>query len=184
MGPAYLMDVVGLDTGVHAEAVMADGFPDRMSRNFKSVTDILFENKLLGQKSGQGFYVYKHDKKGKLKKTFDASVMDLFKPHIEQPREFSDEEIIARMMIPMATELSRCLEEGIVETPSEADMALVYGLGFPPFRGGVFRWIDDMGLDRFVEMTGRYQSLGEIYHPTAGMLARAGENTPFYDLSK
>ncbi|STJ57685.1 multifunctional fatty acid oxidation complex subunit alpha [Escherichia coli] len=62
---------------------------------------------------------------------------------MSQPkRDFSEEEIIARMMIPMVNEVVRCLEEGIIATPAEADMALVYGLGFPPFHGGAFRWLD------------------------------------------
>ncbi|STL89026.1 multifunctional fatty acid oxidation complex subunit alpha [Escherichia coli] len=64
---------------------------------------------------------------------------------MSQPkRDFSEEEIIARMMIPMVNEVVRCLEEGIIATPAEADMALVYGLGFPPFHGGAFRWLDTL----------------------------------------
>ncbi len=69
MGPAYLTDVVGMDTGVHAAAVLAEGFPDRMKPDWKSATHVLVEHKRLGQKSGKGYYAYVPDKKGKPKKT-------------------------------------------------------------------------------------------------------------------
>lgn len=180
MGPAYLMDVVGIDTGVHAQAVMAEGFPERMSKDFKAASDIMFEAKRFGQKTDAGFYAYRLDKKGKSQKVEDKATYELLKPHVAQSREFEDEEIIARMMIPMATELARCLEEGIVESAAEADMALIYGLGFPPFRGGVFRWVDSLGAKAFVDMTQKYEHLGKIYEATDGMKARASENTPYY----
>lgn len=184
MGPAYLMDVVGIDTGVHAQAVMAEGFPDRMGKHFTSAADILFDAKRFGQKSNKGFYLYQPDKKGKPQKVVDPSVIELLAPHVEKPKDFTDEEIIARMMIPMATELARCLEEGIVETPAEADMALIYGLGFPPFRGGVFKWIDSIGVSAFIEMAKPFGTLGDIYKPTDGMKVLADKQTPYYTTLK
>ena len=66
--------------------------------------------------------------------------------------EFDDQTIIERMMIPMINEVVLCLEENIIVSPQEADMALVYGLGFPPFRGGVFRYLDSIGLSTYLEM--------------------------------
>ena len=97
---------------------------------------------------------------------------------------FTDEEIIARMMVPMETEIARCLEEGIVSSPAEADMALIYGMGFPPFRGGVFRWIDDLGIQAFAEMTKPYQDLGAIYQLTEGMKAKLESNQSYYGADK
>ena len=184
MGPAYLMDVVGMDTGVHAEQVMAKGFPDRMSRDFTGAMDALLDAGRLGQKNNQGFYNYAPDKKGKPQKLSTDESYTLLKPHVAAPVEFSDEDIIARMMIPMATELARCLEEGIVASASEADMALIYGLGFPPFRGGVFRWIDDMGAQAFVDMVNKYSDLGPLYEATAGMKAHAAANTAYYSAAQ
>ena len=69
MGPAYLIDVVGLDTGVHGAEVMAEGFPDRMKPDYKGAIEHLYENNRLGQKNGVGFYKYEKDKRGKPKKT-------------------------------------------------------------------------------------------------------------------
>ena len=79
MGPAYLMDVVGMDTAVHAAEVMADGFPDRMKPDFKGTTEVLVEHKRLGQKSGKGYYTYEPDKKGKPKKSPDPETYELIK---------------------------------------------------------------------------------------------------------
>ena len=181
MGPAYLMDVVGIDTGVHAESVMAEGFPDRMAKTFKAASDILFESGRLGQKSDLGFYAYKEDKKGKPQKVMAEDTYELLKPHCAEHKEFSDEEIIARMMVPMATELARCLEEGVVSSAAEADMALIYGLGFPPFRGGVFRWIDSIGIQAFIDMAAPLADLGLVYVPTDGMKALAAKNAKYYN---
>lgn len=180
MGPAYLMDVVGIDTGVHAEQVMARGFPERMHKAFKAASDVMFENNRYGQKNNQGFYNYEADKKGKPQKVVTDESYALLRPHVGERREFSDDEMIARMMAPMATELARCLEEGIVASATEADMALVYGLGFPPFRGGVFRWLDDMGIAAFAEMVKPLAELGPLYHLTAGMKEKLAAGAAYY----
>lgn len=180
MGPAYLLDVVGIDTAVHAEKVMADGFPDRMKRDFTSCTDVLFAAGRLGQKNEKGFYNYELDKKGKPAKVVAPEVLDILKPTITGAVELSDEDIVARMMIPMATELTRCLDEGIVETAAEADMALVYGTGFPPFRGGVFRWIDSIGAQAFCDLANKFSNLGELYSTPDSLKAKAANNQKFY----
>ncbi len=180
MGPAYLLDVVGIDTGVHAEAVMAEGFPDRMSKTFKAATDVMFDAGRYGQKNNQGFYKYELDKKGKQVKVPVDESYELLKPHVAERREYSDEDIVARLMVPMATELARCLEEGIVASAAEADMALIYGLGFPPFRGGLFRWIDAIGIKEFINMADRFAELGALYSPPEGMRAKAAESSTYY----
>ncbi len=180
MGPAYLLDVVGLDTGVHAAAVMADGFPDRMRPTFKDATTALYENKRLGQKNNQGFYRYETDKKGKPKKVVDEAVYSLLQPITAARRTFEDEQIIARMMIPMCLETVRCLEEKIVGSAMEADMALIMGLGFPPFRGGALKYMDDFGLANFVKLCDEHAELGAAYQPTPGLRERAKNNQSFY----
>ncbi|RTQ98350.1 fatty acid oxidation complex subunit alpha FadB [Halomonas nitroreducens] len=182
MGPAYLLDVVGMDTAVHAGEVMAEGFPERMgsmgSDSGKSVIQLMVDHDRLGQKTDKGFYAYEEDKKGKPKKVVDEDAIALVKDLAEGEREFSDEEIIARMMVPLCLETVRCLEDGIVGTPAEADMALIYGIGFPPFRGGALRYIDAMGLDAFVAQADELaEELGPLYAPTDRLreMARVGE---------
>ncbi|ENL2633849.1 fatty acid oxidation complex subunit alpha FadB [Shigella flexneri] len=116
MGPAYLLDVVGIDTAHHAQAVMAAGFPQRMQKDYRDAIDALFDANRFGQKNGLGFWRYKEDSKGKPKKEEDAAVEDLLAEVSQPKRDFSEEEIIARMMIPMVNEVVRCLEEGIIAT--------------------------------------------------------------------
>ena len=180
MGPAYLTDVVGIDTGVHAAGVMAEGFPDRMQLDFKTATEVLFDNERLGQKNGRGFYAYVPDKRGKPKKTVDKETYALIAPHVAERREFEREDIIARMMLPMCTELARCLEEGIVGSAAEADLALLYGIGFPPFRGGVFRWMDTVGLAYIAQQSEKFAALGKTCELTDGMQALIADGKTYY----
>jgi 3-hydroxyacyl-CoA dehydrogenase/enoyl-CoA hydratase/3-hydroxybutyryl-CoA epimerase/enoyl-CoA isomerase len=180
MGPAYLMDVVGIDTGVHAQAVMAEGFPDRMSQDFDSAIELMYKEERFGQKNNVGFYTYETDKKGKPKKVSDAKAHELVASVATGSKDFDDQEIIDRLMIPMCLETVRCLEDGIVDTPAEADMGLVYGIGFPPFRGGALKYIDDMGTAEFVALCDKYSDLGNLYAPTDRLREMAKNNEKFY----
>jgi 3-hydroxyacyl-CoA dehydrogenase/enoyl-CoA hydratase/3-hydroxybutyryl-CoA epimerase/enoyl-CoA isomerase len=184
MGPAYLLDVVGIDTAHHAQAVMAEGFPQRMQKDYRDAIDALFDAGRFGQKNGQGFWRYKEDSKGKPKKEEDSAVDELLAGVSQPKRDFSDEEIIARMMIPMVNEVVRCLEEGIIASPAEADMALVYGLGFPPFHGGAFRWLDTQGSAKYLDMAQQYQHLGPLYQVPEGLHEKARHNEPYYPLAE
>jgi 3-hydroxyacyl-CoA dehydrogenase/enoyl-CoA hydratase/3-hydroxybutyryl-CoA epimerase/enoyl-CoA isomerase len=178
MGPAFLLDVVGIDTAVHADKVMAEAFPDRMAHTGQSASEVMFGAQRLGQKNGKGFYIYKPEKKGPPKKTVDPDVAPLLAPIAKgDGKAVTDQEIVERMMLPMLLECSRCLEDKIVETPVEVDLALVYGLGFPPFRGGIFRWADGLGAAALVDATQKYTKLGKLYEPTAQLkdLAKTGK---------
>ncbi len=181
MGPAYLLDVVGLDTGKHAAAVMAEGFPDRMSSGKGSVIDAMFDANRYGQKNGIGFYKYEIDRKGKPKKLTDPegdAVVSSVQKNGE--REVEAGEIIARLMIPMCIETARCVEDNIVSSPAEADMGLVYGVGFPPFKGGALHHVDKLGLANFCKQADQYEALGPLYHPTEKMREMAANNGTFY----
>lgn len=180
MGPAYLLDVVGIDTAFHAEQVMAQGFPERMSKTGKNAIDVMYEQQRFGQKNGKGFYQYEKDKKGKPKKINDPQTDELLNSICKVKRSFTKEEIITRMMAPMINEVVRCLEEGIIQSPSDADIALVYGLGFPPFRGGVFCYLDTLGSQSYVKMTDTYASLSPLYQAPEGLKAKAATNATYY----
>jgi len=180
MGPAYLLDVVGMDTAHHAQAVMAEGFPERMAATAKTSLDVMFDNQRLGQKNGKGYYVYQMDKKGRPQKVVDESVFDMIKPVQTGAKEVSDEEIIERMMLPMIFETARCLDENIVETANEADMGLILGIGFPPFRGGALKYADTLGLANVVAIAKKYASLGALYSAPAAVTERAASGKTFY----
>lgn len=180
MGPAYLSDVVGIDTAHHGRDVMAEGFPDRMAVEGKTAVDVMYEADRLGQKNGKGFYAYETDKRGKPKKVSDPQAYELLKSIMVEPRELSDEDIVNYMMIPLCLETVRCLEDGIVETPADADMGLIYGIGFPPFRGGALRYIDSVGVAEFVALADQYADLGPLYQPTAKLREMAAKGQKFF----
>jgi 3-hydroxyacyl-CoA dehydrogenase / enoyl-CoA hydratase / 3-hydroxybutyryl-CoA epimerase / enoyl-CoA isomerase len=181
MGPAYLLDVVGMDTAVHAAAVMAGGFPDRMSQEWRNTTQVLVANERYGQKNGRGYYVYAPDRKGRPKKSIDPTTYDLVKDVVAPRREFAPEEIIARCMVPMVNEVARCLEERIVASPHEADMALLYGIGFPPFRGGACRYLDQTGVANFLAVADRLAPLGKLYEAPALLRGMATDGRKFFE---
>ena len=181
MGPAYLQDVVGIDTSHHVGDVLAEGYPDRMAKTFQTALDVMYENKRYGQKNGIGFFKYETDPKGKPKKVVDPVSYDLIKS--VQPngqKDFSDEEIIDRHMLPMIIETVRCLDEGIVESPAEADMGLILGIGFPPFRGGALKYCDTIGMKTVLEKAAKYASLGKLYEPTESMKKMAADGKTYY----
>ncbi|NQZ80457.1 MAG: fatty acid oxidation complex subunit alpha FadB [Colwellia sp.] len=180
MGPAYLLDVVGIDTADHCTGVMSSGFPTRMAKIDNDPVSALYNAKRLGQKTGGGFFDYGKDKRGRPTKVPAQAAYDLFE-NVKvntNTKEFSADEIIARLMIPMVNEVVRCLEEGVVDTAAEADMGLIYGLGFPPFRGGPIRYLETLGLDSFIAMADKYAHLGEIYQVTDGLreMAKSGKS--------
>lgn len=180
MGPSWLLDVVGIDTAHHAQSVMADGFPQRMKKDYRDAIDVLFDAKRYGQKNQQGFWRWETDSKGKAKKIGDGETDRLLQSVCQPNRVFSDEEIIARMMIPMINEVVRCLEEGVIASPAEADMALVYGLGFPPFHGGAFRYLDTLGSDTFVAGAEPFAELGALYQVPDALRDKAAQRASWY----
>lgn len=180
MGPAYLLDVVGIDTGYHGGEVMADGFPERMKYDYTTAVDLLYKAERYGQKNGSGFYRYELDRRGKQQKLPDPGTTAIIKDAVTETLEFSDEEIIERMMIPMCIETLRCLDEKIVSGPADADIGLIYGIGFPPFRGGVLHYIDTMGMSNFLKMCEKYSDLGPLYQPTQSMKKMAASNQSFF----
>ena len=177
MGPAYLLDVVGIDTADHCTGVMSDGFPTRMSKIDNDPVSALYNAKRFGQKNGTGFYDYGKDKRGKPTKVAAQAAYDLFNA---DQKAFEADEIIARLMIPMINEVIRCLEEGVVDTAAEADMGLIYGLGFPPFRGGPMRYLETLGLANFIAMADKYAHLGEIYQVTDGLREMAASGKSYF----
>lgn len=179
MGPAYLMDVVGIDTGDHAASIMANAF-ERMNIKETTIVEALHKSDRLGQKNKVGFYKYELDRKGKLQKVLDPSVDSIIASVVKKKIEVTDEEIIERMMLPMIFESARCLDEKIVQTPIEVDMGLLLGLGFPPFRTGAMKYADSVGLSNLIEASKKYGSFGEMYSAPKGFIEKAKNNETYY----
>jgi 3-hydroxyacyl-CoA dehydrogenase/enoyl-CoA hydratase/3-hydroxybutyryl-CoA epimerase/3-hydroxyacyl-CoA dehydrogenase/enoyl-CoA hydratase/3-hydroxybutyryl-CoA epimerase/enoyl-CoA isomerase len=174
MGPITLNDLVGLDTSLYAGRVVNTAFADRAKTT--KILDELVAAKRMGQKSGAGFYNYSKGGRGADDPAFEAI---LAKCRTGQ-REFSGEEITDRLFLPMLVEASRVLAEGIVRDPGDVDMGLILGIGFPPFRGGILRWADTIGLAKVLEKLKAYENLGPRFHPTEQMRRLAAESKGFY----
>lgn len=134
-----------------------------MKPDYKGAIQHLYDNERLGQKNGIGFYKYEMDKRGKPKKVADEATYELLKATTDSEKQtFDDQAIIDRTMIAFCNETVRCLEDNIVSTPSEADMAMIMGVGFPPFRGGPCRYVDQMGLDNYLALCEKYAHLAKL----------------------
>jgi 3-hydroxyacyl-CoA dehydrogenase / enoyl-CoA hydratase / 3-hydroxybutyryl-CoA epimerase / enoyl-CoA isomerase len=174
MGPVMLNDLVGLDTALYAGRVVNTAFADRAKPT--RVLDELVKAGRLGQKTGAGFYSYGKGKRG----ADDPFLAELLGRLGARPREFSQEELQDRLFLPMLTEASRVLAEGIVREPGDVDMGLILGIGFPPWRGGLLRWADALGLPAVLEKLKKYAALGPRYAPTEQMKKLAAEGKGFY----
>lgn len=180
MGPAYLADVIGLDTMVHADSVMQEGFPQRMQHSTGYLIETLVKNDLLGQKNGEGFYRYGKNDQGRPTKELSQKALELCNGFAEKTVEVSDQDIIDRLMIAMAFEGVRCLDDAIVDDPAEVDMGLILGLGFPRFRGGALRYLDTIGLDVALAAAEKLSSLGALYEVPEGLSSRVAAGKTFY----
>ncbi len=174
MGPILLHDVVGIDTSLYAGAVIEKAFADRAVKI--QIIGELVKAGRLGQKSGAGFYSYAKNPKG----SDDPALAEILNRCRKQTRTIGVEEMTERMFLPMLTEASRVLMEGIVREPGELDMGLILGIGFPRFRGGLLRWADEQGLAHVLEKLARYESLGERFRPTEQMRQLAASGRGFY----
>lgn len=144
VGPIQLIDEVGLDVAGKSGAVMAEAFGGRMQPS-EALQKVLGAGRL-GRKGKQGFYAY--DEKGK-RDGVDESVYALFSGGTRR-REMPKEEIQRRLSLVMLNEAVRCLDEGIIGSARDGDIGAVFGIGFPPFRGGPFRHIDTVGAAEIV----------------------------------
>jgi 3-hydroxyacyl-CoA dehydrogenase / enoyl-CoA hydratase / 3-hydroxybutyryl-CoA epimerase / enoyl-CoA isomerase len=135
---------------------------------------------MLGQKTGKGFYRYEPDAAGKPRKLPAPDTHDLLAQLQDGTREFSADDIVQRMMLPMLIEAAHALEEGIVQSPAELDMALTLGLGFPAYLGGPLKYADWLGMPAVVERAESFASLGEAYRPTARMREMAASGARYY----
>jgi len=145
VGPITLVDEVGLDIAGKVGQIMFDEFGARLSQpeSLRSVIDA----GRFGRKSKKGFYIY--DEAGK-KGGVDQSVYEIFAPGRTRT-EMSEDDIQRRTVYAMLNEAARCLEEGIIRSPRDGDVGGVFGIGFPPFRGGPFRYMDTMGIELFLQ---------------------------------
>lgn len=178
VGPITLIDEVGIDVGAHVLETMHEAFSSRivMPQGIKSVQ----ESGRMGRKNNKGFYKYIDGKK----QGEDEDIYNLISPR-NGGENLSSEDIVERCLLVFINESVRCLEEGILSTAYDGDVGAVFGLGFPPFWGGPFKYIDHLGADAVVK---RLEALaakyGERFKPAASLISMAHENKKYFPEEK
>ncbi|AYP25841.1 fatty acid oxidation complex subunit alpha FadB (plasmid) [Pantoea agglomerans] len=180
MGPAWLLDVIGIDTAYAIFKQLSAAWPERFNADTTAIIDFLHAHQRLGEKTGQGFYRYQQDKKGRSQRVADKDFETKLTALQSPPLPLSEDDIIDRMMIPMVNEVIRCLEEGVIGSAAEADTALIQGLGFPVYRGGACRYVDTRGTANFNRAARHFSALGGLYQLPALLLSPAHLSAPFY----
>jgi 3-hydroxyacyl-CoA dehydrogenase/enoyl-CoA hydratase/3-hydroxybutyryl-CoA epimerase len=173
VGPVALLDEVGLDVGQKAGSVMHEAFGERM-KPAPTLSRMLGATRL-GRKNGRGFYHYKEGHKAGV----DRSVYPLLGVH---PADEVHEDLVERRLVyAMLNEAAMAFSEGVVRSPRDADMGAIFGIGFPAFRGGPLRLIDDLGPGRVVETLYQLQEqFGERFRPAPSLLDMARASRRYY----
>lgn len=154
VGPAALFDEVGIDVAAHITEVLSDLFAERGVHPSKKPTE-LFEEDYKGKKNKKGFYQYEQ-KNGKIKKTDPNN--DIYRFFDGSGQKSIDRQTVQqRMTLTMVNEAAWCLQENILRNPTDGDLGAVLGLGFPPFLGGPFRYIDREGADVIVQRLEKFE---------------------------
>jgi 3-hydroxyacyl-CoA dehydrogenase/enoyl-CoA hydratase/3-hydroxybutyryl-CoA epimerase len=170
VGPMTLFDEVGIDVGAKVALVMERHFGERMAA--PPSTAKLLEDGRKGRKSQKGFYTYD----GK-KKRVDPTVYTVL-PGGASRRRFDRKDIQERLTLAFLNEAVLCLQDGILRSPRDGDVGAIFGLGFPPFRGGPFRYLDTLGAAVAVDALDRLRAAHGPRLEAAGMLrdmARKGD---------
>jgi 3-hydroxyacyl-CoA dehydrogenase/enoyl-CoA hydratase/3-hydroxybutyryl-CoA epimerase len=143
VGPITLLDEVGIDVGGRVASVLSEAFGVRMTPP-ESMRRVVVAGRT-GRKGSSGFYRYAATgEKGPVDQSVYAVIGG-------ERRPIDKAEIADRCVLAMLNEAARCLEEGILHSPRDGDIGAVFGVGFPPFRGGPFRYMDSAGVNRIVE---------------------------------
>jgi 3-hydroxyacyl-CoA dehydrogenase / enoyl-CoA hydratase / 3-hydroxybutyryl-CoA epimerase len=173
VGPMTLLDEVGIDVGAKVGKILHQAFGARMAPP-KALEQLIADGRL-GRKSSKGFYTY-----GGKKKEVDESVYDLL-PGGKARQAVSRDEISERVVLQMVNEAIRCLGEGILRSPRDGDIGAVFGLGFPPFLGGPFRYADAIGPKALLDRLERWHDkFGERFEPAPLLVERARTGERFY----
>lgn len=172
VGPVTLMDQVGLDVGVKASTVLHEAYGERL-KPVKALTTLVDQGRK-GRKSGRGFYRYENGKK----QGVDESVYTLL--DVKKEADLTDEQIETRLVYAMLNEAARAVEEGVVREARDGDIGAVFGIGYPPFRGGPLRTLDRAGIRSAVStLTSLADTWGDRFAPAPVLERMAEERTTF-----
>ena len=178
MGPCRLLDEVGIDVAVKVAKVMHEGLGERAHPS--KFSHKLAEKNFLGKKNAKGFYLY--DEKGKV--TGPNPEVEPLLP--SEKKKMSEADIQMRLFLPMINEAAAILKDGIVKTAADVDLGLIFGTGFPPFRGGLLRYADSEGLDKILNALKNFRDTvnADRYAPSSYLEELVEAKMTFYEKAR
>jgi len=178
MGPATLSDLTGIDIGYHVNKT----FEKRLGERYKvhPLTELIYQTGCYGRKTGAGYFDYSGDQP-----VPNPKVVEVVQKYLEdngvKSREMSKDEITDAMLALGINEAALMMEEGICDRPQDMDLAMIYGTGFPPYRGGILRYADKWGLKNVYEKLGALEEqYGIRFKPATLIKEMAEERSTFY----
>jgi len=177
VGPLQLLDEVGIDVGTKIIPILVNALGPRFAA--PRALDAVLQDDRKGRKNGKGFYLYADKGRPAKKKQADPAIYRLLNL---SPKQQQGGELIARRCVMlMLNEAVRCLDENVIRSARDGDIGAVFGIGFPPFLGGPFRYIDQLGAAEVLKtLQGLQQHYGEHFAPCSGLIRRAQEGSRFY----
>lgn len=177
VGPIQLLDEVGIDTGTKIIPVLEAAYGERFSAPANVVASILNDDRK-GRKNGRGFYLY-GAKGRKSKKRVDPAIYTLI--GVQGQNRFSAQQIAERCVMLMLNEAARCFDEQVIRSARDGDIGAVFGIGFPPFLGGPFRYMDSLGAGEVVATLQRLSAqYGDRFTPCEPLLQMAQRGERFW----
>lgn len=177
VGPIQLLDEVGIDTGTKIIPILEAAYGERFSAPANVVASILNDDRK-GRKNGRGFYLY-GTKGRKSKKQVDPAIYALIGNQGQS--KLSEQQIAERCVMLMLNEAARCFDEQVIRNARDGDIGAVFGIGFPPFLGGPFRYMDSLGAGEVVAVLQRLASqYGPRFAPCDALLHRAERGESFW----
>jgi 3-hydroxyacyl-CoA dehydrogenase/enoyl-CoA hydratase/carnithine racemase len=178
MGPATLADLTGIDIGYHVGKI----FEKRLGERYKvhPLTEAIYQTGCYGRKTGAGYFDYSGDQPVPNPKIIEV-VQKYHRDNGVTPREMSKEEIADAMLALGINEAALMMEEGICDRPQDMDLAMIYGTGFPPYRGGILRYADKWGLKNvYQKLLELEQQYGLRFKPADQIKEMAETGKTFY----
>ena len=174
VGPVKLLDEVGIDVGTKIIPFLVEAFGERFTA--PSAFDKVLSDGRKGKKNKKGFYDYEGKKPGK---EVDESIYELL--GLSPSSKLSEKEVAERCVLMMLNEAARCLDEGVIRNARDGDIGAIFGIGFPPFLGGPFRYMDTLGIKHVVARLNHYSTaVGDKFAPADVLVKMAESEKSFY----
>ena len=178
MGPATLSDLTGIDIGYHVGKNFERSFGERWKMS--PLYERVYKTGYYGRKTGAGWYDYSGEKPVPNLKVVEV-VQNYLREKGISPKEVAPQEIIDRMMARAINEAAYMIQEGICDRPQDMDLAMIYGTGFPPYRGGILRYADAWGMGNvYQHLVNLEKEYGVRFKPCSLLQEMAERGKTFY----